>query len=243
MPRIRTIKPEMFSDEKLAELCDATRFLFVGLISMADDFGRLVDSEKQIEAYVWPRHNRARAVNTGLKELASLELLARGVTASGQAVIQIRNWEKHQKVDHPRVKGSLPAIVAKSSRELRENLASSSRLDLRPSTFDLHTTERGPGDTREESVQDLAANFVEPEHLAAYSDFRRESKRPAALDSALAVIGRREGWQLTGAALADMHANGMVFNVALVRSCIARMCQDRSGAPRPTSFSELARQA
>jgi len=52
MRRIRTIKPEMFEDEKLSKLPPITRFVFVGLISLADDYGRLVDNVKQIDGLI-----------------------------------------------------------------------------------------------------------------------------------------------------------------------------------------------
>ena len=42
MPRIRTMKPEMLSDEKLAPLPVIDRFVFQALILLADDAGRLL---------------------------------------------------------------------------------------------------------------------------------------------------------------------------------------------------------
>ncbi|MBK9406591.1 MAG: hypothetical protein IPN47_00820 [Gemmatimonadetes bacterium] len=58
MPRIRTIKPEFFSDEKLAPLPVLTRFVFLGLISMADDCGRVLDNLKIIDASSSPKRRR-----------------------------------------------------------------------------------------------------------------------------------------------------------------------------------------
>lgn len=37
--------------------------------------------------------------------------IKRGTTASGQRIIEICNWSRHQKIQHPNLKGSLPEIV------------------------------------------------------------------------------------------------------------------------------------
>lgn len=46
MARIRTIKPEFWSDEKLSPLAPIDRLTFLGLISMADDYGRVHDARR-----------------------------------------------------------------------------------------------------------------------------------------------------------------------------------------------------
>jgi hypothetical protein len=98
MPRIRTIKPEFWGDEKLAPMEPITRLVFLGLISMADDAGRLLDSVKQIDAMLFPlTEDSARE---SLAILSRTGRIQRGTTASGQRVIQIVNW-RHQRVDHP----------------------------------------------------------------------------------------------------------------------------------------------
>ena len=120
----------------MSPLSDTLRLLALGLISFADDGGRVLDSPKQIEAFVWPRHSRFAAVVKGLASLEELGFIERGKTAAGQAVIQIVNWEKHQKVDHPNLKAALPEILANGSRRSRDALARDSRLDLRSTIYD-----------------------------------------------------------------------------------------------------------
>jgi hypothetical protein len=136
--RIRTIKPEFFQDEKLAPLDPTTRLVFLGLISMADDYGRLLDNVRVIDAFVFPETEDTS--REALARLSRIGRIARGRTASGQRAIQIVNWERHQKVDHPNPKASLPELVAieedadsreafaRDSREIREAFASDSRL-------------------------------------------------------------------------------------------------------------------
>ncbi len=120
MARIRTFKPEFWADEKLAQLDPLTRLVFLGLISMADDAGRLVDSLKQIDAFMFPLTDDT--ARESLANLARIGRVERGETASGQSIIQIVNWH-HQKVDHPNLKAALPVI----SKRVKPPLANHSR--------------------------------------------------------------------------------------------------------------------
>ena len=54
MSRIRTIKPEFFLDDELAELTPLTRLIFIGLWTLADCEGRLEDRPKRIRAQLHP---------------------------------------------------------------------------------------------------------------------------------------------------------------------------------------------
>jgi len=142
MPRIRTIKPEIWQDEKLAPLQPLTRLVFVGLISMADDAGRLVDNIKSIDGFLFPETKESS--REPLDILARIGRIIRYTSSSGQKLIQITNWDRHQKVDKP-AKYTLPAPsdaqpqepqqLSEESRDSRESLAGSSRSDLLPTTY------------------------------------------------------------------------------------------------------------
>lgn len=125
MARIRTIKPEMFQDEKLAPLAPVHRLVFLGLIAMADDAGRLLDSVKVIDAFVFPFSDDTS--RESLDILARLSRISRYEVASGQRLIEIVNWSRHQKVDRPSPY-VLPAPTdTPVSLESRESLATGSR--------------------------------------------------------------------------------------------------------------------
>ena len=108
MARIRTIKPEFWGDEKLAPLAPITRLVFLGLISMADDRGRLTDNQKRIDAFIFPETSETSRGSLG--ELSAIGRIRRGLTASGQRIIEITNW-RHQKIEKPNYLGALPDIV------------------------------------------------------------------------------------------------------------------------------------
>ena len=108
MARIRTIKPEFWGDEKLAPMAPITRLVFLGLISMADDRGRLTDSVKRVDAFVFPETDDT--AGPSLHELAKNGRIRRGLTSSGQRIIEITNW-RHQKIERPNYLGALPDIT------------------------------------------------------------------------------------------------------------------------------------
>jgi hypothetical protein len=124
MARIRTVKPEFWQDEKMSKLDPMTRLVFLGLISMADDAGRLIDNIKFIDAFIFPETEHSAKDSLGI--LARLSRICRYTSESGQKLIQITNWDRHQRVDNPN-KYVLPApppgacvqVVAPDQLELR----------------------------------------------------------------------------------------------------------------------------
>ena len=129
MARIRTIKPEFWQDEKLAPLDPLTRLVFLGLISQADDAGRLVDSVRLIDGLLFPMTDDTCA--EALVKLHDLGVIERGVTASGQRVIQIVNWDKHQKVEKPNLKSALdPIVIADTSAKRRRSVPPALRMAI-----------------------------------------------------------------------------------------------------------------
>lgn len=113
MARIRTVKPEFWQDEKMAAAPVIDRLVFLGLISMADDAGRVLDNLKVIDAFIFPASEDSAA--TSLVRLTVSGRLRRGVADSGQNVLEIVNWARHQKIDKPNFKTALPKIVKDNS--------------------------------------------------------------------------------------------------------------------------------
>ncbi|MEU4347094.1 hypothetical protein [Streptomyces sp. NPDC023838] len=103
MARIRTVKPEMFESESLAE-CSVTAMLtFIGLLTQADDSGRHRDHPAIIAGRLWalrPEHSAAH-VAQDLEELAAAGLICRYTGCDGRGWLHITTWERHQKIDRP----------------------------------------------------------------------------------------------------------------------------------------------
>jgi hypothetical protein len=149
MARIRTLKPEFWQDEKMAPLPPIDRLVFLGLISQADDAGRLVDNPRLLNGLIFPLTDDD--CRQSLETLARLGRVLRYTSESGQRIIQVARWSDHQRVDKPS-KHVLPAPSEKAlqdngSRECRESVANVSRdaiaptLDLGPTTNDLGPTD------------------------------------------------------------------------------------------------------
>lgn len=117
MARIRTIKPQFWTDDKLGPLDALTRLVFIGLVSQADDAGRLVDSVKLLDGLLFPYTDESCA--RSLEKLAELGVIERGNTASGQPIIQLPNWEDHQRIDRPNRSAALPPISEHSTNDRR----------------------------------------------------------------------------------------------------------------------------
>ncbi|MFI7104112.1 hypothetical protein ACIBK8_32800 [Streptomyces sp. NPDC050161] len=103
MARIRTIKPEAFESESLAECSVTAERTFFGLLTLADDNGRFRDHPAIIAGRLWAlraEHTPAH-VARDLDELAAAKLICRYTGCDGRAYLHIVTWERHQKIDRP----------------------------------------------------------------------------------------------------------------------------------------------
>lgn len=106
-PRIRSLKPEMWADEKIGALSRDARLLFVGLITMADDEGRFRALPSAILGHVFPYDDdAARRLERWMRELESQGLVTR-YEAEGFTYGSLNGWRKHQKINRPQA-SSLP---------------------------------------------------------------------------------------------------------------------------------------
>lgn len=106
MARIRSIKPDFFLDEGLAETSIGARLVFIGLWCQADREGRVEDRPRKLKVTILPFDNAD--IDALLAELAASGHIVR-YAAGGKNVIQIRAFVKHQH-PHPKEPASdLPA--------------------------------------------------------------------------------------------------------------------------------------
>lgn len=99
-PRIRSIKPEMPQDERIAKLSIPAELLFVRLISMADDEGRFRAAVNGIIGFAFPdREDVTQAkVRRWLREIEAQELVLI-YTHDGARFGAVRNFRKHQQIN------------------------------------------------------------------------------------------------------------------------------------------------
>jgi hypothetical protein len=98
MARIRNIKPDFWTDEKLVELETWERLLFIGLWNFADDEGYMPYSPKRIKMQVFP--GDSLEVSRGVQSLISIGAVELFDSEFGP-VLHVSKWSKHQKVSNP----------------------------------------------------------------------------------------------------------------------------------------------
>jgi hypothetical protein len=96
MARIRTIKPDYWTDEVVGECSTSARLLFIATWNFADDNGNLERSAKQLKAKAFPYDSLD-------VEKLIVELLDAGLLVEYQhddkIFLHIKGFDKHQKID------------------------------------------------------------------------------------------------------------------------------------------------
>ncbi|MFD4788637.1 hypothetical protein ACFWN1_16580 [Streptomyces sp. NPDC058459] len=103
MARIRTIKPEAFFSESLAEVSVEAERTFFGLLTQADDHGRHRDNAAIIAGLLWPLRAEHTSVHVedDLQQLANAGLICRYTGCDGRRYLHVVTWSEHQKIDKP----------------------------------------------------------------------------------------------------------------------------------------------
>ncbi|END3472173.1 hypothetical protein ABL142_000946 [Salmonella enterica] len=137
MARIRTIKPEFWTDEKIVECSFEARLMFIGMLNFADDKGNLVRSPKRIKMQIFP----ADTIDCEplIKELSGAGLISE-YSVSGAGYIHINGFSKHQKINRPSATTiPTPEEVADNSRKPTPNYMDGSVSDDEKQSRDSHT--------------------------------------------------------------------------------------------------------
>ena len=126
MPRIRSIKPEALQHRKVGRLSDRAFRLWIGMLTQADDHGRLVADTSQLKliAFGYQTRTGPRQIEAALAELSGTGLI-RLYEIDGRPLAEFPSWQDHQRVDHPS-KSLLPSFSAEFAkpREASRSLAS-----------------------------------------------------------------------------------------------------------------------
>jgi hypothetical protein len=112
MPRIRTIKPEYFTDDDLAALSPLARLAFIGLWTQADKAGRLEDRPRRLKALIAPYDDVD--FDALLDQLVEGRFLVR-YEVDGRRYLQVRTWEKHQRPHHSEPESAFPGLNSQNT--------------------------------------------------------------------------------------------------------------------------------
>lgn len=100
MPRIRTIKPEFWTNGRVLECSPNSRLLFIGLWNFCDDAGRHPMRPKQIKAQIFPADDFSSESILGMIEELEANGLLSLYSVGSDTFIQVNGWD-HQRIDKP----------------------------------------------------------------------------------------------------------------------------------------------
>jgi len=101
MARTRTIRPEFYSDEKLANVDPVVRLLYIGTWTTSDDYGVTKGHPLWLKSQIFPYDNFSEEDMTGwLSELVEIGLLV-PFEHRGEHYYHIPKFLKYQKINRP----------------------------------------------------------------------------------------------------------------------------------------------
>lgn len=102
MPRKRQIDPDIWRSRQFVGLSRSARLLFIGMISLADDEGRLKGAPLDLRMCVLPGDNiRPDRVQKWRDECVKAGLVKLYESPEGEPLLWLPNWHKHQHVNRP----------------------------------------------------------------------------------------------------------------------------------------------
>jgi hypothetical protein len=100
MPRIRTIKPEFWTNEQLALLSLHARLLAIALLNFSDDEGYFLGNASLVRASCFPFEDCSKNVLGSLQELSRVGYIEVR-ECSGKTVGKVVKFRDHQRIDKP----------------------------------------------------------------------------------------------------------------------------------------------
>jgi len=122
MARIRTIKPEFWSDSKTGTLSGNATKLLIGMLNFSDDYGVIEYDIPMLKVKIFP-YEKSTSTKCVSKPLID-ELLPKGLVVlfkwdnDTKPYLLIRNFNRHQKVDRP----SQPLIDGFNLKDLQKSI-------------------------------------------------------------------------------------------------------------------------
>lgn len=182
MARIRTIKPDFWTDEKIVELPMEVRLFFIGSWNFADDNGNLQRSAKKLKMQIFP----ADSIDC---EPLIQELLTHGLLTEyevdGEKFLNIKGFKAHQVINRPSKTG-LPTL---EERDLFDGLTEPSLTEGKGRERKGKDMSGKPDDAAEvlEHLNAKVGKHFQP--VAANTDLIRNRLRDgASVDDCKAVI-------------------------------------------------------
>lgn len=110
MARIRTIKPEFWTDSKIVQLPFEARLLFIGMWNFCDDDGYIANDPDQLQMQILPGDDVDAAE---LVDLLIAAELVDSVFTDDKDWLHIKSFLEHQRISHPTKSEVAPELSGK----------------------------------------------------------------------------------------------------------------------------------
>ena len=101
MPRIRTIKPQFWEDEKIAQLSISARLMFIGIWNFADDEGIIIWRSEYLRSRIFPYDSFSPNEIEQLERELIRSNLVFPYKHRNESYAAILNFHKHQVINRP----------------------------------------------------------------------------------------------------------------------------------------------
>lgn len=156
--RIRTIKPEFWKHQRMAQLPAETRLLAIGLLNYADDEGYFDAHPALIRGELMPYSEKTGRIPKMLEELSSIGFVSVKISDDGRQIGHVTNFLEHQRINRPTAsKHSL-----KPQPRLTESSVSAHASLMDASLPEGKGREQGTGNREKEQGFLLAPDGAEP---------------------------------------------------------------------------------
>lgn len=159
MARIRTIKPDFFTSEQVADCSPTSRLLFIGMWCFCDDGGVHPASIKRLKMEIFPADEYGEKQIGGMvDELIKSELLTEFVGEDGKSYWQVTGWH-HQKIEKPTIRHPQKSNDSPTVRRPFADSSATEGKGREGKGEDIKEKEKGKG--REKiSLDDLSVSHV-----------------------------------------------------------------------------------
>ncbi len=182
MARIRSIKPSIWTDEKFISLSRDARLLVLGMISHADDEGRLFASIAKLAGDIFPADDLKPGLVRQWRDEIATTGLAVVYQVNGVEYAVFPNWSKHQRISKPQP-SILPAPPHREPPPEQSRNDSASRRGTRvdpvaerggnDSAGERDPRARAVGDRRQETGVPPTADAAKPRQRSQAEDPER----------------------------------------------------------------------
>jgi hypothetical protein len=169
MARIRTIKPEFWTNELLSALPESTHMLAGALLNYADDYGYFNANPALVKATCFPIREPLVSIPESLMKLSQIGYIELRTAEDGRVYGRIVNFDEHQKVGHPTASKIAPIfgrIESKTPASHESPVNPHEKFMQSPETF---TPEQGTGN-REQGREERETRKRAPS-LAEWTEY------------------------------------------------------------------------